>query len=67
VTRVNGREIHSLQAFREAIRHPRGPDDEIELLPGAGRGKLIYDPTQLAAINDRVRKRYGIPPRTPGS
>ena len=66
VTRVNGVELHSLRDFRAAIRHPKG-DDEIDLLPGTGRGKLIYDPAQLDAINARVRARYGIPPRTPGS
>ncbi len=66
VVKVNGRPLHSLQDFRAAIGHPLGPYDEIELLPGSGRADLIYDHSQLDAINARVHTRYGIPPRSVG-
>ncbi|HKI97529.1 MAG TPA: hypothetical protein VKB51_03540 [bacterium] len=66
VLSADGKPIHSLNAFREATRDPKGPYDEIDLLPGSGRGKLIFDHAELDAINERVRSRYGIPPaRTP--
>jgi PDZ domain len=61
VLKANGKPLRSLQDFREAIRHPQGAYDVIELLPGSGRVKLVYDAAQLPAINARVRERYGIP------
>jgi hypothetical protein len=63
VRSVNGRPLRSLADFREAIRQPRGGYHEIELLPGAGRGMLVFRQSELAAINARVRTRYGIPAR----
>jgi protease Do-like 9 len=64
---VNGRPMHSLKDFREAIRHPIGGYDEVDLLPGSGRGKLIFDAAQIPDINARVRSLYGIPEHPPGS
>ena len=67
VLKANGRTLRSLDDFREAIRHPQNGYDVIELLPGSGRGRLVYEHSQLGAINARVRARYGIPERRPGS
>lgn len=67
VLKANGRPLRSLADFREAIRHPQEGYDIIELLPGSGRGRLVYQHAQLDAINARVRARYSIPERAAGS
>ena len=67
VIKANGRPIHSLAQFREAIKHPEGDFDVVRLLPGSGRGALIFDSRELKGINARIRQRYGIPDRPAGS
>ncbi|MDH5752714.1 MAG: hypothetical protein OEZ59_09895 [Deltaproteobacteria bacterium] len=60
---VNGKPINSLEGFREAIRNPQGGFHVLELLPGTGRGRLVYDSKDMATINSAIEARYGIPPR----
>ena len=61
VTRANGRPVLSLADFREAVRHPEGGFHVIELLPGMGRSKLVFDATQIAEANRRIGERYDVP------
>lgn len=64
VTALNGQPVTSLQALREALQKPRGGYHILELLPGQGRVKLVFDAQQLPEVNRRIAERYGIPPRS---
>ncbi len=63
VRETNGHAIASLSDFRKAIRSPIDGYHQIDLMPGQGRGRLIFEDAKLAANNARVRQRYGIPER----
>lgn len=63
--RVNGRVMNSLDDFREALDHPLDGYHLIDLLPGQGRGRLVYPAEGMVEIDARVRQRYGIPDRSP--
>ena len=61
VTHANGRALKSLAGFREAIEHPSGGFHVIELLPGQGRRKVIFDVAEIDEANLRIAQRYGVP------
>ena len=61
VTHANGRALKSLAGFREAIKHPAGGFHVIELLPGQGRRKVIFDVAEIDEANLRIAQRYGVP------
>lgn len=61
IRQVNGRAVHSLEEFREAIAMPVEGYHLIDLMPGQGRGRLVYSAANVDATNARVKERYGIP------
>lgn len=63
ISKVNGKPVISLEALRKALGKPQGKYHIIEIMPGQGRGKLVYDARGLEKINKRIAKRYGIPAR----
>ena len=61
ITGANGSPVTSLASFRQAIEGHKGPFHTLNILPGQGRGRLVYDATEIATVNARIRERYAIP------
>ena len=58
---LNGKPVHTLADFRKAMRSPVNGYHIVQLLPGPGRGRLVFRASQMRAVNARIRGRYGIP------
>ncbi len=65
VVTANGSPVRGLASLREALHRPAGVFQVLELMPGEGRGKLVFSASQLEAANKRVRERYNVPDRAP--
>ena len=61
---LNGTPVHTLADFRKAMRHPVNGYHILQLLPGPGRGRLVFRANEIQAVNARIRDRYGIPEKT---
>ncbi|MDH4247439.1 MAG: hypothetical protein OEW39_06455 [Deltaproteobacteria bacterium] len=63
VDRLNGQTIRSLEEFRASARMPKGKFHMLDLVPGHHRRHMVFEAATLATTNERIAKRYGIPPR----
>jgi hypothetical protein len=61
VEKVNGRRIGSLDDLRQALAHPNGPYQVVELLPGQGARWVVIDVAEAKAAEARLREAYGVP------
>lgn len=61
LTHANGRRLTSLDAFREALQHPRDGYHVIRVLPGQGRRQLVFPAGRMPEANRRISRRYGVP------
>jgi hypothetical protein len=62
VSRVNGRDVHTLDALREALRKPQRGFHVIDLLPGGGRQRLVFSADEISDANRRIAERFDVPP-----
>lgn len=60
---ANGKKLKSLNDFREAVKSPVNGYHLIDVMPGQGRGRMVFEGDNIERINQRVHKRYGIPAR----
>jgi hypothetical protein len=58
---LNGKPVKTLADFRGAINRPVNGYHILQLLPGPGRGRLVFRAGEMQAVNARIRSRYGIP------
>ncbi|MEE8435255.1 MAG: hypothetical protein V3S64_10755 [bacterium] len=58
---LNGKPIKTLADFRGAMNRPVNGYHILQLLPGPGRGRLVFRAGEMQAVNTRIRDRYGIP------
>jgi len=57
----NGKPVNTLADFRKAMDRPLNGYHILKLLPGQGRGRLIFRAGEMQAVKARIRDRYGIP------
>ncbi len=60
VRKVNGRAIGSLDDLRQALAHPTGPYQVVELLPGQGARWIVIDAEEAKAAVARLQQAYGV-------
>ena len=58
---LNGKPVKTLADFRKAVSSPINDFHILQLLPGPGRGRLVFRASEVQAVNARIRGRYGIP------
>ena len=63
VARINGRPIDSVAAVDDALRHPQGDFDRIELEPNPVRSDVVLDAAGLEDATRAILDAYGIPER----
>ncbi len=61
ILRLNGQPAGTLAAFRKAMETPIQGHHLLDIMPGQGRGRLVYRAGVMPRINARVRRRYDIP------
>ena len=59
--KANGITLNSLEDFRNALKRPKKGYHILDVLPGQGRGEMVFNAKTIDEANKRIRSRYRIP------